>query len=253
MITKALYGPSCFLPRQQSLAVEGLVFERGKMMDDSFGHWLAGFTDGEGHFGIYENGNGKKTLPRAEFRIKLRQDDEPILKLIQKNLGVGKIYPARYKQHHNQAAYTVTRRRDLLRIIQLFDKYPLKSKKQQDYAIWRQAVVELNKPIPPKKEHLLTLADQLRDVRKFNCPLTPTESCGIILQKHRKDIMDNELEHLSIRIPGPLKQQLKIKAAEMNLNMSKLAVEAIDYYLSWLEMKELNVRLEDMGHFVQGD
>lgn len=115
-------------------------------IDDSFGYWLAGLTDGEGCFHArahIRKRDGAHTLV-AYFAIKMRADDISMLQRVMDILDVGKIYIHDEKlSKWPQADYHVVHRYDLANvIIPLFDMYPLQSKKQRDYAIWRKIVLD---------------------------------------------------------------------------------------------------------------
>lgn len=120
-------------------------------MQDSFGNWLAGFTDGEGNF-QYRQTHGRSD---AMFRIILREDDKKILEEIRNNLGCGKLFYRdmadksnwnplyQSKNMRNQWVFKVQNTYDLIeRIIPLFDKYPLRAKKKKQYEKWKKQVIE---------------------------------------------------------------------------------------------------------------
>ena len=107
--------------------------------DDSFGHWLAGFTDGEGNFSCI-TGHGQC------FRINLREDDKPILEEMRLRLGCGRIYFLKKTQYdscrRDQYQFSVACMVDLVNIIiPFFDKYPLRAKKRFDYLQWRENIL----------------------------------------------------------------------------------------------------------------
>lgn len=118
------------------------------LQDDAFGHWLSGFTDGEGCFYL-----GKKTVKRqpnywqpiSVFIIQLRADDLEIIQTIQNYFECGSISHVRGRMTRqgdkpkvDYRVYSVT---DLsLRVIPHFDKYPLRAKKHRDFVIWKEAV-----------------------------------------------------------------------------------------------------------------
>ena len=105
---------------------------------------LASLADGEGHFSIGKI-NDCSTFTCA-FRIKLRADDVDILKRFQAYTGVGTITRATKGRHHPCRVWSVQKKSDLLHLIDIFDIYPLWSKKQRDYEIWRDAVLYWNTP-----------------------------------------------------------------------------------------------------------
>lgn len=112
---------------------------------DAFGHYISGFTDGEGHFGLtMMMCNNKKWTPKTHFAIALRADDIEILKLIRSYFGCGNLFPIKHKRPAGTqpaVMYACNRDKDLyFTIVPHFDKYPLHAKKKRDYAIWREAV-----------------------------------------------------------------------------------------------------------------
>lgn len=109
------------------------------MIDDAFGHWLAGFIDGEGCFRIHSQKRGRYLTPA--FHLKLRADDRPILEEIARRVGAGRLYdmPA----HGTSRPGTVWRcqsQADCRALAAVLDRYPLRAKKAREYAVWREAL-----------------------------------------------------------------------------------------------------------------
>lgn len=102
---------------------------------EAFGHWFAGFTDGEGCFYIAPSG--------CRFIIGLRGDDDAVVREIQATIGYGRINIARKRTNarspHPQVRYEVARKAHCAQLTTIFDRFPLKTKKANDYAIWREA------------------------------------------------------------------------------------------------------------------
>jgi len=113
-----------------------------------FGHWFAGFVDGEGCFMIRYSTLGRKRIG-CRFHIALRDDDSAILYEIKKTLGdIGSISRSNSRTgtrsggHHDnpQVRFAVSSIADIYHIlIPLFEKYPLRSKKRRDFELWREA------------------------------------------------------------------------------------------------------------------
>jgi len=112
-------------------------------VSDAFGHWIAGFTDGEGHFDgiMIINQNGYRQL-NMSFQINLRADDKPILEMIHNTLGVGHLFHRpRHPPTKPQTLYVVRRTADLYHVIvPLFEKYPLRAKKRKDFEVWKRLI-----------------------------------------------------------------------------------------------------------------
>lgn len=116
----------------------------------AFGHWIAGFTDGEGCFSLYA-----RVAPRrdrtgqtrfnfgASYAILLRRDDIAVLETIRSYFMCGRINlrPPVRPSAKPAAAFSV-RLPDQLNdiIVPHFDRFPLMAKKSRDFAIWKRGV-----------------------------------------------------------------------------------------------------------------
>ena len=107
-------------------------------ISDEFGHWLAGFIDGEGCFHIKRvGGDGGSFI--CTFIIGLRQDDRPILEEIRERTGLGSLYVTR-RGGRAQVRWEVARKDECVRLAELLQVYPLRAKKARDLAIWVEAL-----------------------------------------------------------------------------------------------------------------
>jgi len=110
--------------------------------------FVTGFTDAEGCFGIYIYKNTKyKTnwFASLVFQISLHEKDRDLLEQIKIYFGVGGI------SSHDSAAlkYSVRSHKDMQIIIDHFDKFPLMTKKLNDFKLFKLAY-----NLFIKKEHL---------------------------------------------------------------------------------------------------
>jgi hypothetical protein len=111
---------------------------------EAFGHWLSGFTDGEGHFSLcmsgHKNRHGTRN-PHARFQIALRADDLPILRLIQSFFGCGHVERSQQTAANAQFRFRVDRIDELASaIVPHFLRYPLRAKKARDFIVWCEGV-----------------------------------------------------------------------------------------------------------------
>lgn len=117
-------------------------------------HYIVGFVDGEGCFSITINKNDDR-LPevRLIFEIELREDDEPILREIQKALDCGNIYRLEYERYAKWRPHVklkVSNFTDISqKIIPFFKRYPLQAKKSVQFDAFCQAA-----EIIRSKQHL---------------------------------------------------------------------------------------------------
>lgn len=105
-----------------------------------FGHYLAGLTDGEGCFVIAPNA---LNAFKCQFLIHLRADDKPLLEWLREQSGLGNLYRGRREKIGGDQPswrWDVSRRRECLQLVALFEQFPLRSKKARDFALWAQAV-----------------------------------------------------------------------------------------------------------------
>jgi len=123
-------------------------------------NWLAGFTTAEGCFFV----DIKKSLSHKSgvqisllFQIVQHSRDTLLFNLIQKYLGYGKIYTEK-----NIVKFIVTRFLDLdLKIIPLFEKYPIQGVKSLDYVDFCKVAALMKENCHKTKEGL----EQIRDIK----------------------------------------------------------------------------------------
>lgn len=148
-----------------------------------FGHWLAGFIDGEGCFTIDRIGKKNRTACYAcRFSLRLRNDDSPIVDEIHRRTGLGQIVAKALQTNPTweskpAVVWQVFSRADCLGLVALLDRHPLRAKKARDYALWREAVVVwgtarrtstgANAPVWAR---MLELRERLQAVREYRDP-----------------------------------------------------------------------------------
>jgi len=111
---------------------------------------LTGFTDAEGSFSIIIDKNNKRTLgwriqPKVQIGVDKR-DLSIVLKIQQFLGGIGSIYSY---SNQSKVNYSIDSIKDLIILINHFDKYPLLTQKLADFKLFKQ-IIELIK----KKNHL---------------------------------------------------------------------------------------------------
>ena len=109
--------------------------KRNLVSDTDFYEWLRGFTDAEGCFSIFKQGDYFK----FRFQIKLHCDDRPLLEYIQNRLQIGKVYPLNQNSQTDYAKWVVVSKKDLSKLIQIFEINPLNTTKYLDYINWKEA------------------------------------------------------------------------------------------------------------------
>jgi hypothetical protein len=106
----------------------------------------------------------------------LRDDDLPILLDIQERLKMGTLYHKLGQDRDNpQIVWGVQRSADCIRLVEIFDKHPIRAKKQADFEIWREAVGMINRGLSKggrahptyDRARLRYLHDRLRFVKTY--------------------------------------------------------------------------------------
>ena len=105
--------------------------------------YIVGLTDGEGCFYVEIRAPNGTHNSRVEmhFFIKLREDDKSLLEKVQQFFQCGAIYYQKEYRVNQRNCYRfgITAQKDLHeKIIPFFDKYPLQSKKYNNYLLFRQ-------------------------------------------------------------------------------------------------------------------
>jgi len=100
-------------------------------------------SDGESNLKITQDQRGNCRF-KFKFRIGLHISDRPLLVDIRNRLGLGKIYPISIESIFPEkdkltSVWELYSFEDVLKIINIFDKYPLNTTKQLDYLAWRKA------------------------------------------------------------------------------------------------------------------
>ena len=147
--------------------------KRDACLPDHVGYYLAGLADGEGCFSISRGSRGIGYV--CAFIIKLRLDDKPLLEWLQAETGLGSIYTGLHATSPNGkpwARWNVQKKLDVRRLTEIFDDFPLRSKKQRDYAIWREAAIYWSiSAMPVDWDPLEQWFHELRAVREYRAPV----------------------------------------------------------------------------------
>ena len=110
--------------------------------------WVAGFVDGEGCFHVSINRHprmriGWQVLP--EFRIVQHSRDEAVLHGLREFFQGGKVVV----NHGDRKELRIRRLPELEKVITIFETYPLKTRKRQDFEIFKEILQSVN-----RNEHL---------------------------------------------------------------------------------------------------
>jgi len=142
------------------------TFSRGTHSPALDPWYVTGFVEGEGAFTFSRSGRQLALY----FAIKLTGVDRALLESIQSYFGgAGAIYDVGPRaaptpsSGYTKAAvyYRICRRDELDRVVDHFDRHPLRGAKAASYAIWRQMVILKRDFRKPPREELEQLSAQL--------------------------------------------------------------------------------------------
>lgn len=105
--------------------------------DENFFKWFVGFSDGESNFTIvfYKDSNGNIVSATFRFTIELHVDDIEALKYIKSRLNIG----TNIAVYGKSCKFVVVHRKDIYKLISIFDKFNLNTTKYLDYLDFKQA------------------------------------------------------------------------------------------------------------------
>lgn len=114
--------------------------------------WVTGFADAAGSF-TYSRSSKQLAV---YFAIKVGEADRPVLEDLQSFFDAGRIYEPAY--------FRVTRREELIRVVDHFDRHPLRSNKREVYEVWREMVAAKQRFRRPDRDLLADLASRLSEL-----------------------------------------------------------------------------------------
>lgn len=128
--------------------------------DENFIRWFVGFSDGEANFSIVYQKDTNGNIIGASFRfvIELHIDDIDALRYIKSKLDIGN----NIAEYGNSCKFTVIHKKDIEKLISIFDKYNLNTTKYLDYIDFKKAFLLYHEII--KKDRKLFM-DKLVEIK----------------------------------------------------------------------------------------
>lgn len=115
-----------------------------------FGHWFAGFCDGESTLTVMAREVQKHGSSYIGYELHisitiiLRADDEDVLRHVMDETGVGRMFwrtsNTKDRNASPQCGWSAQKRSDCERIAEILTEYPLRSKKRYEFPLWREAL-----------------------------------------------------------------------------------------------------------------
>lgn len=118
--------------------------------------WFSGFFDGEGCFIADLQPNRKPNRLDLRVQIEVKEDHSGVMQDIHKALG-GLLYPSgtNWNRRHPTVLWRISDPEQLwCVIVPIFDKYPLRTMKGQQYLLWRRLLSSRMKRMREQKRGL---------------------------------------------------------------------------------------------------
>ena len=131
--------------------------------------WIVGFTDGEGCFHISLNRSPKMSLGwqvLPEFRIVQNEKDEKLLNEIRNYFGFGNVRVNRIDHHGTRKEFKVRGMENLNKIVNFFEKNPLRTSKKKDFELFSKVIQIMNNQEHLTKEGLDKIAKLVGEMNR---------------------------------------------------------------------------------------
>jgi hypothetical protein len=138
---------------------------------DADGHFIAGFLEGEAHFGITEANGGQSY--GCFMSLRLRDDDAALVDWLRDATGIGftRPVPAR-RTSKPQVEWRVQTQADCRTLAELLGRFPVRGRRRREVRIWRDAVDWWNSGVSNRALPMRGLRERLADSRLYRPPST---------------------------------------------------------------------------------
>jgi hypothetical protein len=133
------------------------------------GHFIAGFIEGDAHFGVGESNGGQSF--RCFMSLRLRDDDAELLEWLRARTGVGRLTPVPARATSKpQVQWLVQTQADCRVLADLLTQFPLRGHRRAEFELWRSAVELWHSPVTHKIVVARRLREKLAARRSFSPP-----------------------------------------------------------------------------------
>ena len=133
------------------------------------GHFIAGFIEGEGHFGLTEANGGQSF--QCLMGLRLRDDDARLITWLRERTGVGTLRPvAAQSTAKPQVEWRVQTQAGCRVLVDLLTRFPPRGRKRLEFEIWAEAVELWNSGSAHRAVLARRLRRELDAVRRFRPP-----------------------------------------------------------------------------------
>jgi hypothetical protein len=140
-----------------------------RALSASEGHFIAGFIEGEGHFGITEANGGQSF--RCLMNLRLRDDDAELISWLRDRTGVGTLRRvAAQSTSMPQIEWRVDTQAGTRSLVELLSRFELRGRKRHEFEVWSAAVELWSSGLADRAELARGLQREITGLRRFRPP-----------------------------------------------------------------------------------
>ena len=138
-------------------------------LSDADGHFIAGFLEGEAHFGITEANGGQSF--GCLMALRLRDDDAALLTWLRDTTGVGLTRSVAARANSKpQVEWRVQTQDGCRALAELLCRFEIRGRRRREVELWREAVDWWSSGVSNRVIPLRGLRDRLADARRYRPP-----------------------------------------------------------------------------------
>jgi hypothetical protein len=161
------------LEREYCRRAERYDLQVDRVISEAEGHFIAGFIEGEGHFGIAEANGGQSF--RCLMSLRLRDDDVALVEWLRARTGVGTLRAVAARSTSNpQVQWLVQTQAGCRTLVEMLTRCEMRGRKAREFEIWRRAVALWTSGKPDRVERAERLRRQPLESRRFHARANPT-------------------------------------------------------------------------------
>lgn len=131
-------------------------------LSNDYGYWFSGFVDGEGCFQVAQS----KTAYWCRFSLTQRDDNAPLVYSLREQLALGFVTRVKARATSKpQVQWFIQKKQECVELVSILDQFPLRSKKADDYRMWKEAVMAWQ--LPEGYKLLPEFQTKIREARAY--------------------------------------------------------------------------------------
>jgi hypothetical protein len=166
------------------------------------GHVVAGLVDAEAHFAIEEHNGGGSVS--CKMVLAMRDDDVDLLHQVVRTTRLGIVRP-KDQRGAPQAAWQVYRKDEVAALVDYLACYPLRSRKQLDFEVWRAAVREWHSAASDRVRACRSFAARFWQRAPIDAVATPWTRAGSVASASTSGCLASSRAMVALEFPAGLR------------------------------------------------